>query len=63
MANIIKRNTGVSELDKDGLPKIKFNYIPILDSHANKNLLYMVKVQDLKANYEEYIGPLDSTSS
>lgn len=63
MANIIKKNDRKNvELDVDGRPKIKFNYIPIIDSYANKNLLYMVKLDELKSNYEEYIGPIDINS-
>jgi len=38
-------------------------YIPVVDDHENMNLLFTVKLQDLKDNFEMNFGELTSATS
>ena len=59
IVDIINRNTSkVPKFDTFGKPKSNFRYIPIVDSKKNMNLLYMVKVSELKKSFEDYFGPI-----
>lgn len=47
---VIKKNMGqkkMLEFDSQGRVIIRFRYIPIVDNHKNRNLLYMVKLTEL----------------
>jgi hypothetical protein len=57
--DIINRNYSKSpRYDSEGRPLANFRYIPIVDSKKNMNLLYMVKLDELRASFEEYFGPV-----
>ena len=48
MIQIIKKNLDKTvKLDDEGRPMSRFRYIPIVDSEKKKNLLYMVKLEEL----------------
>ena len=36
--------------------KFKLHYIPIVDNHKNRNLLFMVKTSELQTYCEEYLN-------
>ena len=62
MMDVIKKNMGnlrkMLEFDAEGRPIVRFRYIPIVDNHKNRNLLYMVKLDELITKVEEYLGPI-----
>jgi len=62
MMAVIKKNMGnlrkMLEFDSEGRPIVRFRYIPIVDNHKKRNLLYMVKLDELIAKVEEYLGPI-----
>jgi hypothetical protein len=61
--DIINKNTSKSpRYDAQGRGLANFRYIPIVDSKKNMNLLYMVKLDELKESFEEYFGPIKSTT-
>lgn len=63
MIQIIKKNLDKTvKLDDEGRPMSRFRYIPIVDSEKKKNLLYMVKLEELQQICEEYLGPINASS-
>ena len=64
MKEIIQNNTGsMRKTQCDGVPELKFLYIPVVDTHRNMNLLYMVPLHELVKAYTEYVGPIDENST
>lgn len=62
MIAIIKKNLDKTlKFDDDGRPMVRFRYIPIVDSHKKRNLLYMVKLEELRQICEEYLGPINAS--
>ena len=63
MINLVQMyctNVGDSPDKKVNINTFKLRYVPVVDSKENMNLLFLVKISELKDHIEEYIGPIDA---
>lgn len=50
----------VNNTDEPLITTFKLRYVPVVDSNQNMNLLFLIKLDELKVYIEEYIGPIDA---
>ena len=52
-------NVGDAPDKEVNIKTFKLRYVPVVDSNEKMNLLFLIKLSELKEQIEEYIGPVD----